>query len=232
MRRSDFHYELPDELIARHPPRERSGGRLLHLDGRTRRVCAIARVIDLPGLLRPGDLLVFNDTRVIPARLLGAQGDSGGRVEILLERLLRRARAPACSCARASRARRARELTLADGVARSWSVAQVDDFWERRVQRDPLHAYSSATAKCRCRRTWIAPPERGRSRALPDGLCARARRRRGTDGGPAFRRGAARALSRAPASRSHSVTLHVGAGTFQPVRVDDLAAAPHARRTV
>src|SRR4051812_11591240 len=86
MRRSDFHYDLPDALIARHPPAERSGGRLLHLDGRTG-VFDDRHVADLPGLLRSGDLMVFNDTRVVPARLFGTK-ESGGRVEILLERLL------------------------------------------------------------------------------------------------------------------------------------------------
>ena len=69
MRRSDFHYDLPDALIARYPPAQRSGGRLLHLDGRSGEF-QDRNVVDLPGLLRPGDLLVFNDTRVVPARLV------------------------------------------------------------------------------------------------------------------------------------------------------------------
>src|SRR5215203_1516646 len=91
MRRSDFHYDLPDALIARHPPPERSAGRLLHLDGRTG-IFTDRQVLDLPGLLRPGDLMVFNDTRVVPARLFGAK-ESGGKVELLLERLLGDSRA-------------------------------------------------------------------------------------------------------------------------------------------
>ena len=91
MRRSDFHYDLPDALIARYPPAQRSGGRLLHLDGRSGDF-QDRNVVDLPGLLRPGDLLVFNDTRVVPARLFGAK-ETGGRVEILLERLLGGSRA-------------------------------------------------------------------------------------------------------------------------------------------
>lgn len=84
MKKSDFDYHLPEELIAQAPLSERSASRLLHLDasgGRHDR-----HVRDLPALLQPGDLLVFNDTRVIPARLFGRK-DSGGRVEILIERL-------------------------------------------------------------------------------------------------------------------------------------------------
>jgi len=83
---ADFHYELPDELIARHPAARRSDSRLLHLEGRTG-VVADRSFTELPCLLRPGDLLVLNDTRVVPARLYGRK-DSGGRVEILLERVL------------------------------------------------------------------------------------------------------------------------------------------------
>src|SRR6187551_3256210 len=84
MLRSEFHYELPDELIARHPPEQRSAGRLLHVDG-ARCSYADRRIADLPELLQPRDLLVVNDTRVIPARLW-ARKATGGRVEMLLER--------------------------------------------------------------------------------------------------------------------------------------------------
>src|SRR5271165_1957716 len=86
MQRADFHFDLPKELIAQRPAAERSASRLLTLDG----VSGSYRdrqFRDLPSLLNPEDLLVFNDTRVIPARLFGAK-HSGGRVEILLERAL------------------------------------------------------------------------------------------------------------------------------------------------
>ncbi len=82
MRISEFNYSLPDELIARHPTVERRGSRLLELGtGLVDRKFA-----ELASLLRQGDLLVFNNTRVIPARLLG-QKKSGGRVEVLIERI-------------------------------------------------------------------------------------------------------------------------------------------------
>lgn len=85
MQRSDFSYELPEALIAQTPAAQRSASRLLHLgrDGG----CTDRWVRDLPTLLEPGDLLIFNDTRVIPARLHG-QKASGGRVELLVERIL------------------------------------------------------------------------------------------------------------------------------------------------
>jgi len=85
MNRTDFNYQPPPELIAQYPLAERTASRLLCLDG-----CSGAlshrQFADLPGLLSPKDLLVFNNTRVIPARLWG-QKETGGRLEILIERL-------------------------------------------------------------------------------------------------------------------------------------------------
>ena len=82
MRTSDFNYALPDELIARYPMPERRGSRLLEVGSEL----VDRQFADLPALLRAGDLLVFNDTRVIPARLHGRK-ESGGRVEVLIERV-------------------------------------------------------------------------------------------------------------------------------------------------
>ena len=81
---SDFDFTLPPELIAQHPPAQRSDSRLL--DGRAA-TAADRQFTDLPGLLMPGDLLVFNDTKVVKARLFG-QKVSGGRLELLIERVL------------------------------------------------------------------------------------------------------------------------------------------------
>jgi S-adenosylmethionine:tRNA ribosyltransferase-isomerase len=86
MLRTDFHFHLPKELIAQRPSEVRSGSRLLTLDGATG-AYADRQFRDLPGLLDAQDLLVFNDTRVIPARVFGVK-HSGGRVELLLERAL------------------------------------------------------------------------------------------------------------------------------------------------
>ncbi len=81
-----FDFQLPRELIAQRPPARRSAGRLLAVDGDGG--CRDLRVTDLPALVRAGDLLVFNDTRVLPARCRGAKVPGGGRIEIMLERLL------------------------------------------------------------------------------------------------------------------------------------------------
>ena len=86
MKKSDFHYDLPPELIAQAPLPVRSASRLLVVPSGDAPLADL-HVRDLPGQLRAGDLLVFNDTRVIPARLFG-QKETGGRVEILIERLL------------------------------------------------------------------------------------------------------------------------------------------------
>jgi S-adenosylmethionine:tRNA ribosyltransferase-isomerase len=86
MRLTDFYYELPDELIARYPTEKRSGSRLLCLDSQTGAVTH-KHFTDLIDLLSPNDLLVFNNTRVIPARLLGHK-QTGGHVEVLVERIL------------------------------------------------------------------------------------------------------------------------------------------------
>jgi len=217
MLRSEFHYELPDELIARHPPEQRSAGRLLHVDG-ARCSYADRRIADLPELLQPRDLLVVNDTRVIPARLW-ARKATGGRVEMLLERSSAASRARVQL--RASKAvRPGAELTLADGSVIE-VVAQVDDFWEIDFRADPLAVFErlgevplppyldrQPEAADRERYQTIYARERGAVAAPTAGLhfdtdlLERCRER---------------------GAQIASVTLHVGAGTFQPVRVDDLA---------
>ena len=86
MQKSDFHFDLPDHLIAQHPLPDRSGARMLDVDGATGQLCD-ARVLDLPERLQPGDLVVTNDVRVMPARVFGRKA-SGGRVEVMIERLV------------------------------------------------------------------------------------------------------------------------------------------------
>ena len=86
MRTADFDYELPPELIAQHPPERRDAARMLVLDPRSGNVTH-STISNLPNYLEPGDLLVLNDTRVIPARLIGRRAD-GGEAEVLLLRPL------------------------------------------------------------------------------------------------------------------------------------------------
>ncbi|MCK4272764.1 S-adenosylmethionine:tRNA ribosyltransferase-isomerase, partial [bacterium] len=85
MRLSDFNYDLPEELIAQFPPRERGLSRLLVLHRHTSQI-EHKRFDDLPEYLRRGDCLVLNETRVLPARLLGVREKSGGKIELLLVR--------------------------------------------------------------------------------------------------------------------------------------------------
>ncbi len=86
MQRTDFSFNLPEHLIAQHPSDSRTGSRLLYIGAHNSQFQDYY-FVDFPNLLAPGDLLVFNDTRVIPARLFG-QKSSGGKVEILVERVL------------------------------------------------------------------------------------------------------------------------------------------------
>lgn len=83
MKTSDFYYELPPELIAQTPLEQRDGSRLMRLNKETGEI-GHYHFFDLPGFLKPGDCLVLNDSRVLPARLLGHRVPSGGAVEILL----------------------------------------------------------------------------------------------------------------------------------------------------
>ena len=91
MQLSDFHYELPEALIAQQPSARRGDSRLLHLPAGQADL-SDRRFVDLTDLLRPGDLMVFNDTRVLPARMHGVK-ETGGRVEVLIERLVAEDRA-------------------------------------------------------------------------------------------------------------------------------------------
>ena len=125
MRISDFDYDLPDTLIAQRPLPQRSDSRLLylpeasdtHLDN---------SVHNLPMLLRPGDLLILNDTKVIPARLLGRKS-TGGKVEVLIERMLDLNLA-LCHV-RASKAPQASTLLIFDGEYTAYVLRREDRFF-------------------------------------------------------------------------------------------------------
>ena len=224
MKKSDFHYELPEELIAQAPLPERSASRLLLVSPGDAALSsgefADMGVRDLPSLLQPGDLLVFNDTRVIPARLFGNKA-TGGRVEILIERLLANNEARAQLGVSKSPKPGSRIALDAGGEA---EVLARDDagFWHLRfhlpeplenwllhagrlplppyIQREPgaddAERYQTVFAK---EVGAVAAPTAGLhfDDALLDAL-----RARGIEFG--------------------HVTLHVGAGTFQPMRVDDI----------
>ncbi len=130
MQLSDFHYHLPPELIAQQPLPQRSASRLLHLDGADG-VVHDGLIAALPDLLNAGDLLVFNDTRVIPARLHGVK-DSGGKVEVLVERVLDTQRVLAQL--RASKPPRAGSGLLLEGDVRVTVLGRHDDLYELRFE--------------------------------------------------------------------------------------------------
>ncbi|HUL18402.1 MAG TPA: tRNA preQ1(34) S-adenosylmethionine ribosyltransferase-isomerase QueA [Steroidobacteraceae bacterium] len=224
VRRQDFAYELPAELIAQSPPAERAASRMLVLDAPTG-ACTDRRVRDLPQLLQPGDLLVFNDTRVLPARLFGRK-PSGGRVEILLERALGGCEALAqLSASKPIRA--GLEIATAGGALEV--IARVEDLWHIRLPR-PAHEFFERFGET------PLPPYIHRAPAQADRERYQSifAREPGAVAAPTaslhFDAALMGELSARGVNQSF-VTLHVGAGTFQPVRTQDLAAhTMHAER--
>ena len=219
MQVKDFHFDLPDELIARYPLEKRSDSRLLCVDGDSgeRMHRHFYEVLDL---LEAGDLVVFNNTRVIPARMFG-QKASGGKIEVLIERLLDDR--SALAHVRSSRSPKpGAELTL-DGGLKATMVARHDDLFE--LQFDlaegnliealeqfghmPLPPYMKREDELSDRERYqtvynekpgaVAAPTAGLH--FDDGLLAKLE---------------AKGVKRA------FVTLHVGAGTFRPVKVDNI----------
>jgi len=219
MHLEDFDYELPVELIAQAPPAERTASRLLHLDGATGRL-ADRRFRDLPEELAPGDVVVFNDTRVIKARLTGRKR-SGGRIEALIERVI--GADEAWAQLRASHApREGSELVLADAIdvrvmerrgdlfrLRFPPCGSVFELLERHGSV-PLPPYitHAAAAEDEERYQTVYAREPGAVAAPTAGLHFDAQLMDAV---------------RARGAQIVYVTLHVGAGTFQPVRVSDLS---------
>lgn len=217
MQRSDFSFDLPAELIAQVPLPERAASRLLHLDAAG--AIADRRFRDLADLLRPGDLLVLNDTRVIPARLLGRKA-SGGRVEVLVERLLGPHRVLAQ--VRASKTPRDGARLHLEGPIEAAVIGREEEFFVLELQGDadvltlldrhghmPLPPYISRpdSSADRERYQTVFAREPGAVAAPTAGLH--------------FEADFLEALAAAGVDIAY-VTLHVGAGTFQPLRVERL----------
>ncbi|HRK77922.1 MAG TPA: tRNA preQ1(34) S-adenosylmethionine ribosyltransferase-isomerase QueA [Thiobacillus sp.] len=213
---ADFDFDLPDELIAQFPPALRGGSRLLHVEAsgmlHDRRFC------DLPALLRPDDLLVMNDTRVIKARLFGHK-ESGGKVELLVERVLDEH--DALAFIRASHAPRpGSRIRLADDVAAE-VLARQDDLTRLRFPRpvlDVLERLGQLPLPPYIEHTPTADDEARYQTVYADAPGAVA----APTAGLHFDAAMLDAL-RTQGVRTAQVTLHVGAGTFQPVRVDAIA---------
>ena len=225
MKTADFHFDLPAELIAQTPLPERSASRLLNVDGRSGSLSHLG-FRDLPGLLTNKDLLVFNNTRVLPARLFG-QKQTGGRVELLIERLL--GDGNALAHVRASKSPREGTLLLIMPDDES----DVSELTVRVAGRQGslfVLAPESGSIKDMMRRfghmplpPYIeredTPEDRERYQTLygrRDGAVA------APTAGLHFDQTLLDQLDAAGIRRAE-VTLHVGAGTFQPVRVENIA---------
>lgn len=217
MKRTDFHYELPAELIAQVPLDQRSASRLLAFDRGSGQL-QDRKFSDLPALLNPDDLLVFNNTRVIPARLFGSK-ESGGRVEILIERIL--AKQECLAQVRASKSPKPGGTLILEDGRKLQVLGRADSFFHlqaidadlmdllQQLGHMPLPPYITRSDTDHDRRRYqtvfaetpgaVAAPTAGLhfDQALLDQL-------------------------EETGIQSTTVTLHVGAGTFQPVRVDNI----------
>ncbi|MGD2128950.1 MAG: tRNA preQ1(34) S-adenosylmethionine ribosyltransferase-isomerase QueA [Lysobacterales bacterium] len=217
MKLSDFHFDLPPNLIAQEPLARRSDSRLLQLS-RAGGQLADRAFRDLPELLAPGDLLVFNDTRVIPARLFGRK-ESGGRVEILLERLLGEDRCLAQL--RSSKSPRAGGVIVLEDGSRLEVTGREGSFFRLRLDGGrlswkleqlghvPLPPYITREDR---------PEDRERYQTVyarnPGAVAA-------PTAGLHFDEELLQTLKERGVE-STQVTLHVGAGTFQPVRTEHI----------
>ncbi|CAM4210014.1 tRNA preQ1(34) S-adenosylmethionine ribosyltransferase-isomerase QueA [Shewanella aquimarina] len=218
MRVADFSFDLPDELIARYPMPNRTASRLLTLDGNSGAV-ADRQFTDILEMVNPGDLMVFNNTRVIPARVFG-QKQTGGKLEILVERMLDDKRILAH--VRSSKSPKPGTIICLDGGYEMTMLARHDTLFELELNSEsiilevleevghmPLPPYidrpDEDADKERYQTVYnqnpgaVAAPTAGLH--FDDALLA-ALKEKGVN--VAF------------------VTLHVGAGTFQPVRVDSI----------
>ena len=217
MKLADFDYTLPPELIAQHPAPQRTASRLLHLDGMTGALQDL-RFPDIVRLTEPNDVLIVNDTRVVKARLRGRK-DSGGEVEVLVERVLDAHRA--LVQARSSKPlKTGRRIEFGDGIE-AQMLGRHGEFFELRfdggvheaMQRAgevPLPPYITheAHAQDESRYQTVYAQVPGAVAAPTAGLH--------------FDEALLESM-RAKGVSMARVTLHVGAGTFQPVRVDDVS---------
>jgi S-adenosylmethionine:tRNA ribosyltransferase-isomerase len=216
MQRQDFNFELPAELIAQRPAAARGGSRMLALDGASgaRRDLEFG---DLPGLLSPGDLLVFNDTRVVPARVRGTK-ESGGKIEFLLERVL--TARTALVHARSSKTLRAGATVLLPGGHTARLLDREGDLFRLEFSAGVLEFFETFGEVPLPPYIHRAPEEADRERyqtvyaRAPGAVAA-------PTAGLHFDAGMFAALE-ARGVRHAFVTLHVGAGTFQPVREDEI----------
>jgi S-adenosylmethionine:tRNA ribosyltransferase-isomerase len=218
MQLSDFNFHLPKELIANHPTKNRTDSRLLLLDGRSGDI-SHRNFRDILDILQPGDLMVFNDTRVIPARLLGHK-ESGGKVEVLIERVLDEH--TVLAHVRANKSPKSGNIMILEGAVKAEMLERQDELFklkflgndsviellenhghmplppyiEREDEEEDKERYQTVYGE---KPGAVAAPTAGLH--FDDEILANIREK---------------------GVSTKFVTLHVGAGTFQPVRVDNI----------
>ncbi|MDP3744486.1 MAG: tRNA preQ1(34) S-adenosylmethionine ribosyltransferase-isomerase QueA [Methylotenera sp.] len=218
MRTLDFNFYLPEHLIAQHPTSERTASRMLYVNG-ANGILTDEAFSDFPNFLNTGDLLVFNDTRVIKARLFG-QKHTGGNVEVLVERIINQH--VVYAHVRASRSPRVGSLIKLSDAFNVEVIARHDDLFELRFLSDdsvlellerhgalPLPPYITheATIQDEERYQTVYSKNLGAVAAPTAGLH--------------FNEAMLEKIKQKGVNIAY-VTLHVGAGTFQPVRVDNI----------
>ncbi|BAJ01544.1 tRNA preQ1(34) S-adenosylmethionine ribosyltransferase-isomerase QueA [Shewanella violacea] len=218
MRVTDFSFELPNELIARYPTPERTSSRLLSLEGNTGQVTD-KQFTDILNMVNPGDLMVFNNTRVIPARLFGKK-QTGGKLELLVERILDDK--SILAHVRCSKSPKVDSIVCLDGGYEMIMLARHDALFELKLVSDktilevleevghmPLPPYIDRPDE-------DADKERYQTvyNKTPGAVAA-------PTAGLHFDDAILQALADKGVDTAF-VTLHVGAGTFQPVKVDNI----------
>lgn len=220
MKTADFDYELPQELIAQHPPPERDAARMLVLDPVSDRITHAA-VRDLPQFLRAGDLLVLNDSRVLPARLLGRRPD-GEEAEVLLLRPVDGSSRPEWEAL----IRPARKLTAGAVLHYERSPLTVTVQGPQRVL---LGGTGNPLEEVRRIGIMPTPPYIKERLKDPDRYQTIYARREGSAAAPTAGLHFTPELLAAVRNSGVTIafiTLHIGLDTFQPVRVDDPAEHP------
>jgi S-adenosylmethionine:tRNA ribosyltransferase-isomerase len=219
MRTTDFDFYLPDALIAQFPAKERTASRLLRLDGKTGRLTD-SHFIDLPNFIAPGDLLVFNNTKVIKARLAGSK-TTGGQIEALIERVIDHHHALAHI--KSSRSPKPGSKLLFADVFEAEVIERQDDLFLLKIHHesdwlDLLDHYGSLPLPPYIEHDADAQDDERYQTVYAQKPGAVAAPTAGLHFDEAM-------LDRLQAHgvKIAYVTLHVGAGTFQPVRVDNIA---------
>lgn len=218
VKKSDFNFDLPPDLIAQAPLARRSGSRLLVLDVAAHKKTD-RKFDELPEMVRPGDLMVFNDTRVLPARLHGHK-DSGGAVEILIERVTGSHEARA-QLGVSKKPKEGGRIELADGSMITVLGREGEFFKLRFDTEEPLEGVLSRLGEM------PLPPyiERGADASDLERYQTVFARKPGAVAAPTAGLHFDEKLLMALRDRGVDmgyVTLHVGAGTFQPMRADDV----------